>query len=1226
MIKLFEEYLSEHSIESVRHRALEIKLNLVYQSPNHFTFSYKGTSRKPYEINVFSSTKDVRTTCDCPYDYGGICKHEVAALNYLIGLKPPTKKNITKINKTKNNSKKRGEIQLTNHILRYEAIEKLEGKQIKDWNHHLFSKIEEIKVGEIKTSCSTWDTYNKKQQSYIYDHEQGILTTKCDCSGSFQKKICNHIINGLYEIEDVIGENAFSPRFLDDQIEYYLEPFGMTLEDDYQKYFAFSLAPDGLKVDEIVKNILPINDLIEKAFTVNIIKDENKYLINKTGRKFDYEYGLGGCFNVLKKRKNKVIIEFFPFSGKFKKNTKELFSKFEQLTSYNFFEKLKEIDSDHHFPLQSMLHTYHEIDEYLDRSVFDNYRTCYLSLKELLNSDFKYPIFIKKEKDTLVKKNLTQLRVSEQELDLSFQLTENEEFVVLKPKFKIEGKSYQINSSQFTLTPFFCIFKETIYFYKNLLIFGQILKFNDRADLKFFANQKENIYKTLIEPLSKHFEIDTKKVFKTVKNKFKDENLKKQLFIKDFEGELVVFKLGVQYDGKLALLNEKSNFYDEKTHTITERNHVFEDDFLEEFKELHPDFEQQEKLFTLTPFQLIEDQWLIKSTQKLEQSGVEILGAKDLKSFKYNIHKPTLRLNLNSGTDWFDIDIEVKFGNQVVSLKDIKKAVIKKSNYVTLSDGTLGILPESWLKKFSGYFKSGDVKNDKVRISNYQFNIVDDLYEHFEETPDFLQQLYNKKQQLQNLKNITETTIPNHVNATLRPYQKEALNWLNFLDENNLGGCLADDMGLGKTLQIITFFAHLKDKKNINHPHLVVVPTSLIFNWEKEVEKFCPTLKICKYTGVNRSKLFSKFGEFDIILTTYGSVLNDIEKLKGQEFNYIVLDESQAIKNPNSKRYKAVRLLNAENRLALTGTPIENNTFDLYAQMNFLNPGLLGSMNHFKKEFSDEIDKDKNEDTSNLLSKIIQPFLLRRTKKQVATELPEKVESVLYCEMGTEQRKVYNAFKDKYRDYLLNKIDENGVAKSQMYVLEGLTKLRQICNSPELLNEEEDYGKSSIKLDILIDNLKSKISNHKVLVFSQFTSMLSLIKDRLENESIEYEYLDGQTRKREAKVENFQSNENLRVFLISLKAGGVGLNLTAADYVFLVDPWWNPAVENQAIDRSYRIGQKKKVMAYKMICKDSIEEKIINLQKSKIQVSDAVVQVDNVKKSFDVDEIKELFN
>jgi SNF2 family DNA or RNA helicase len=311
--------------------------------------------------------------------------------------------------------------------------------------------------------------------------------------------------------------------------------------------------------------------------------------------------------------------------------------------------------------------------------------------------------------------------------------------------------------------------------------------------------------------------------------------------------------------------------------------------------------------------------------------------------------------------------------------------------------------------------------------------------------------------------------------------------------------------------------------------------------------------------------------------------------------------------------------------LVLTGTPIENNTFDLYAQLNFLNPGLLGNMSHFKNNFSDAIDKEKDKDASILLSKIIAPFVLRRTKEQVAKELPDKTESVVYCEMGNEQRNVYEAFKAKYRDYLLNKIDENGVAKSQMYILEGLTKLRQICNSTALINDEADYGNYSAKLEILIENIKEKTGNHKILVFSQFVKMLQIVKTKLDEEKITYEYLDGQTKNRQDNVNNFQENEDVRVFLISLKAGGVGLNLTQADYVFIIDPWWNPAVENQAIDRCYRIGQTKQVMAYRMICRDTIEEKIVSLQSKKKAVANSIISIDDEKKSFDIDEVKELF-
>lgn len=426
---------------------------------------------------------------------------------------------------------------------------------------------------------------------------------------------------------------------------------------------------------------------------------------------------------------------------------------------------------------------------------------------------------------------------------------------------------------------------------------------------------------------------------------------------------------------------------------------------------------------------------MLTTIENMKQKGIKVFGANDLKSFRFNLNKPVISVNLKSDIDWFDIEIEVSFGNQKVSLKDIQKSIIKKTNYVTLGDGTIGILAEEWINKFENYFKTGEIKKNSIQISNYQFGIINELYEEMENKPTFLQELYDKKKQLQNIIEIEEIAIPKGIKAKLRDYQHHGLNWMAFLHKNQLGGCLADDMGLGKTLQTIAFLQYLKNTDKSKVPSLIIAPTSLIFNWMAEIEKFCPTLKIQPFVGASRATNTDGFKKFDLIISTYGSLLNDVEFLKDFKFNYIILDESQAIKNPNSKRYKAVRLLNSYNRLVLTGTPIENNTFDLYAQLNFLNPGLLGNMSHFKTNFSDAIDKEKDVDSSILLSKIIAPFILRRTKEQVAKELPDKTESIIYCDMSKEQRNVYEVFKNKYKDYLLNKIDENGVAKSQMYIL-----------------------------------------------------------------------------------------------------------------------------------------------------------------------------------------------
>lgn len=730
-----------------------------------------------------------------------------------------------------------------------------------------------------------------------------------------------------------------------------------------------------------------------------------------------------------------------------------------------------------------------------------------------------------------------------------------------------------------------------------------------------------------------------------------------QVYVNEQDG-LVFFRLAVQYPDKLIDAHSQAlrmSMDADGNLSVMERDDGLEQAFISQFEGLHEDFSKYDTaesagMYILTPEQLIDNFWFIETAHYLQAHDIKLLGIKNLASFKYNLNKPSVNVSVKSDIDWFDVHMTVAFGDQHVSLKDLQKAFVKKKNYVELKDGSIGMLPEQWMQKYEQYFKAGDVKKDHIQISNFQFGIIDELYDSLENKPEFLTELYERKQRLSQLSQQKDVTKPKAVKAKLRPYQQQGLNWLSFLHENRLGGCLADDMGLGKTLQTITFLQHVKEQaqatvtsqtKSKKHrktscptistttsstaTSLIVAPTSLIFNWQSEINKFCPSLSVLNFTGAGRMQQLDKLTEHDVVITTYGSVVNDIETLKDIEFNYVILDESQAIKNPLSQRYKAVRLLKAFNRLILTGTPIENNTFDLYAQFNFINPGLLGNTSHFRKTFSDAIDKSKDVATSELLSKLVSPFILRRTKEQVATELPPKIESVMYCEMGTKQRRVYEAMKQQYRDSLMNTINENGIEKSQMYILEGLMKLRQICNSPAILSDDADYGDESVKLDMLLDNIKEKTGKHKILVFSTFVKMLKLIQTRLNKENIPCEYLDGKTRNRQKKVDNFQNNADVRVFLISTKAGGTGLNLTEADYVFIVDPWWNPAVENQAIDRSYRIGQTKHVMAYRMICKDSIEEKILALQQSKKSVADSVISVDEEKKSFDVAAVKDLF-
>jgi SNF2 family DNA or RNA helicase len=653
-------------------------------------------------------------------------------------------------------------------------------------------------------------------------------------------------------------------------------------------------------------------------------------------------------------------------------------------------------------------------------------------------------------------------------------------------------------------------------------------------------------------------------------------------------------------------------FERDKEFQITYRDSERENHIRYFFETLHPNFAIQNAsnpaFFHLNINELFENEWFFAAFEKIKEQNIEIFGLSQLTKIKYNPNRAKMNIRASSGIDWFDLEMTISFGDQSVALKEVRKAIFNHQHYVKLSDGTLGILPQEWLDKYAAALKFGTVKGDKLKFSNLHFSLIEDLYSEIDGN-EALQKLYEKKQLLKNFQSIADKALPKGITANLRPYQQSGYNWLNFLEEFKWGGILADDMGLGKTLQAISFLQHQAETKP-DRQNLVIVPKSLVFNWQSECAKFAPDLKILIYYGQQRTKMLESFKTKNVIISTYGAVRSDIDELMKIRFNYIVLDESQAIKNPEALMSKAVKLLQSDNRFTLTGTPIENNTFDLYSQMDFLNPGMLGNMEFFKREFANKIDRDKDVGAMEQLRKLVYPFILRRTKEEVAKELPPKSESVIFCEMDKQQRRVYDAFRDKYRDAIMNRIDTDGMQNAAMYILEGLMKLRQICDSPAILNEPESYGNTSAKLDELIPRISEDSGRHKILVFSQFLEMLNLIQKELTKLHIPYEYLDGHTTDRMERVNRFQNNEDCRVFLMSLKAGGVGLNLTAADYVYIVDPWWNPAVEAQAIDRAHRIGQERPVFAYRMICKNTIEEKILELQDKKRALAQDLIHVE----------------
>ncbi len=655
-----------------------------------------------------------------------------------------------------------------------------------------------------------------------------------------------------------------------------------------------------------------------------------------------------------------------------------------------------------------------------------------------------------------------------------------------------------------------------------------------------------------------------------------------------------------------------------------ERDEDAEVTFTSLIRAQHPDFMQhpEEPSFQLTKGAFLDELWILDAFEAWQWHDITVLGFNTLKNNRLNPNKAKISVHVTSGISWFETSIGVSFGKQRVSLKHLHQAVKNRSRFVRLDDGTQGLLPQEWLEKFARYFLMGELAGETLHTPKVNYADLRTLYEEEVLDGDVIREISLYESKFANLSSIPAPVIPVTLQASLRDYQNQGLHWLQVLDELGFGGCLADDMGLGKTLQIIAFLL-LQQEKRPGSSNLIVVPTSLLANWQNEVNRFAPSLRLKLLYGPERIPSTKDFPDYDMILTTYGTLVSDVVYLKDFSFNYVILDESQAIKNPDSQRYKAARLLQSRNKLVLTGTPIENHTFDLYGQLSFACPGLLGSYTHFKEYYSMPIDRYQDRKRAAELHEKINPFVLRRTKAQVASELPDKTEMVIFCEMGPEQRRVYTAFEQEFRHFLLTK-KEGDLPRRKLRVLQGLTKLRQICDSPVLVNDEEDYGNQSAKIDTLLEQIEERAPDHKILVFSQFVSMLELIKTELDQRGIGYEYLTGQTRNRGERVDRFQEHEDVRVFLISLKAGGTGLNLTRADYVYLVDPWWNPAVENQAIDRCYRIGQKKNVVAVRLICPDTIEEKILQLQQNKTFLAQGLIKTQDVE-SWNTDELLRLF-
>lgn len=591
-----------------------------------------------------------------------------------------------------------------------------------------------------------------------------------------------------------------------------------------------------------------------------------------------------------------------------------------------------------------------------------------------------------------------------------------------------------------------------------------------------------------------------------------------------------------------------------------------------------------------------------------------LVGSEKLKSYKINVNPPRLNISVGHGIDFLEGKATLEFGDQKISLFEAINQ-FNKNRYIILADGSQALVNELYMQKLQRLFKKKKDK-DKIQISFFDLPLVEELIEERAAKEQFskARNIFEGFNQLADKK----VKLP-AVNAKLRPYQQQGYKWLLYLHQNKLGGCLADDMGLGKTLQTITLLAEIYAKDKTGLPSIIAMPKSLLFNWENELKKFAPQLTFYTWYGANRDRDDAR--KANIILTTYAMVRNDIENWKEEKLLYAILDESQAVKNLNSQLHKSVLLLDASYRLALSGTPVENNLSELYALFRFLNPAMFGSAESFNQNYLTPIQKHDDKDATVELKKKIYPFILRRLKKDVLKELPDKIEQTLYVEMSAEQARYYEQRRLYYKEAIERQVAVKGIQQSQFFVFQAMNELRQIASIPGA----QTGGKiDSPKTEMLIEQLEDAIANkHKVLVFANYLAAVEDIGEELDKRGIDFVTMTGSTRNRQQLVDRFQNDPDCKVFILTLKTGGTGLNLTAADMVFIFDPWWNKSAENQAVDRTHRIGQDKKVMSYKLITLGTIEEKILKLQEVKSALLDAIISSDGASvKALSEDDIQ----
>lgn len=1197
-------------------------------------------------VSKFKDQKDVSIRCGCPYNLGEICRHEAAAL---FQLQDMIDKNM-----------------LGEKEIRYDQrhtvikMKQLELKMIKlltapgslrDAEDFLRGNRANILSAKDERVDASLEMAGEKFNVVIQKNEERNFDTSCNCQSDHAHPLCLHKTIVLLQLLHAFGPAYFDTiRNLDKEKNKLLAIYGYSLQDDIKGKFEFTIKEGKpfLKVlDPSIKRIAttPSYTAPRQKIIEEVVPEQAQQPIITTEKNSTMKIGVVIVTNLhqypyvqLDAVMGETNDEQTAFAGKTEKI---------DLGKYVNTDGIGEEDKAILQQLRKFLPG--EVTRYLNRNspfsgIWENIiqqhddelpeETRHL-IAEYLHPKYKklfgdlahhHFVYYLPKRKPFTTANLQPAITSDKFIVPEFSVTlENGQYEVeCFARTSLGNLNVADNDHD---TAMLLQSGDHFFLWEKAEHITLIEKFLPSGKIIIPQEEWSRQLQDFVLPLAKDYAVQFNNLRK---EEIRDVKPEVKLLLKE-KGDYLLFEPVFNYRGYDVRKGDKEKVILPVTDRllIIQRNLEAEETFVRSIENLHSNFirPDQNHVLALKGADVLKNNWFFLFVDAMRDMNIPVFGFEALKNFRFNTAKPSTKIYISSHTDWFDAKVDIFFGEQKVTVADVKKALANKQQFVPLTDGTLGILPEEWIKKYSLLFRVGEGKSGNLKLSQFHYGVIEELYEQRNEEELFFQ-LEEKYENIKGHHTINPVDAPAHLKPILRPYQESGFQWLNYLSEVKWGGILADDMGLGKTIQALSFLQHLKDSQE-SLKALVVCPTTLMYNWENEIKKFTPKLSYYIHHGGTRNRETLGDPDVDIIITTYGTLRSDIKQFVETAFDYVVLDESQAIKNPSSKIAKAVGLLRARNRLCMSGTPLQNNTFDIYAQMNFLNPGMLGSIEFFKQEFSIPIDKFGEQEQKDHLRKLLYPFMLRRTKEQVAKDLPEKQEMVLYCEMSDEQRKIYDAYRNDFRDKILGVVEQQGIQRSQLTILQGLMKLRQICDSPAILKEEERFPNVSVKLDEIGREITENISNHKALIFSQFLGMLSLIKDKMRELHVDFEYFDGSTTapERERAIQRFQNDENCRVFLISLKAGGVGLNLTAADYVYIVDPWWNPAVEQQAIDRTHRIGQTKNIFAYRMICKDTVEDKILKLQEKKRALArDLITDDEGFVKSLTRSDVEYLFS